>query len=458
MAGLFVENKGDGKIDLSCLVLNYGNRTLETKKICSFTKDVPDRPIFVRSDQIAGMSDFGDAKFDYDDYMDNADYINFGMHGRMKIEFGHGLDCVKMFNAFPVGAVIESAGKFSDGEILEDNELFEKIYNRDLEVAKAKDKYANDLMISSKELLMGVRKAMSSYSELLQQEYVARKKFIKYSRYMDSKFFKTSSMEKEKRKLWRDVDAKCAERRNSGAALTNLMQKVHESYFAYDMLARSGCGKYSEMMGKVAADFKNLIVLDVVRKHALGKEVPGGPKIMVAVEAARNAGKHCRRLDSFVSYSSKHFLGYHVPYINRLGKNSSSVKIIAEKRRRYNDLFKVIGFSKYGNIDNSVHPSIFYRAEYVYLIKLLNQHKIDTFDDITVVQRMMRAGYKDKDIENALKSCSVALTGRPVSEIISMVANCRIRYNERLKNNAKAVVSKKKLVENIKGKSDESRS
>lgn len=455
MAGIIVRRKDDNSVEVSCFVLNYGNRTLTEQKMCSFVNDIPDKPMFVRVDQVVSMPDDISSDFDYDDYVHIADYINFGMHGRMMVGFGNGLDSVKMFNAFPVGAVIDASKEFKDGEILEDNEFFEKIRNRDLAVAKAKDKYADDLMLCSKGFLLDVRKAMASYSELLQQEYSARKKFAKYAKYVESKFFKTSSMEKEKRKLWRDVDAKCADRRNAGAKLSSLMPKIHEAYFAYDMLSRSGQGNYSEMMRKIALDFKNLIVLDVVRKRALGKDVPGGAKFMIAVEAANKTGKYCRRLDSFVSYSSKHFLGYNSSYISKLGEMSSSSKIVAEKRRRYNQLFDVIGFSKFAKIDNTYHPSIFYKAQYVYLLKLFNDGKIDTFSDATVVQRMMSAKYEDKDIELALKNSSVAMVGKPNSEIVSLIANCRIRYNEKVSKakKAKEVASKKKAMENSKDKS-----
>lgn len=448
MAGIFLQKNDEGNLELDCFALNYGDRTIKKEIVCSFSKEgIPDRPFLINNVQAADLNDFCYVDFDYDNYINVVDYSNFGMQGKLSIEFGHGLSFIKMMNAFPVGYFADCPDVLTEGTIMDDNELFEKISLRDLAVAEARDKYAEDMMFHTRVSVDDVRKSMASYAELLQQEYSSRKSYLKHLKYMDSRILKTSSMKKEDIKLKHDVDSKCSARRNFAGSLGKLMDSVREAYFAYDMLARSSQGDYSKMMRKIALDFKNIIVLDIVRRRSLGRDAPGGAKFMLSINSARNISKHCRRLNCFISYSTKNYFGYNVSYIKKMIANSSSAIIIEEKRKRFVQLFEAKKFAEYGAVDSSSHPSVFYKAQYLYFLKLFNERKIATFNDKMIVQRMMKAGYSDEKILLALKSVAVDFVGKPNSEINALIANCRIRHNEMLCNDIKFASSRKNSFE-----------
>lgn len=443
-AGVFIDKLED-KTSVGCLVMDYGERVLKRENICSFSKGIPERPVGFKLENLYGMMNFK-SSFDFDDFTKEASYSAFGTSGKVFIEFGRGFECIKVFNMFPVGMIVTADADTVPGHLVDDGNDFGAILAKDRAVAKAKDKYAQDLFFTSKEILMDIRKIATSYSEALQQEYVARKKFIKESKRLESKLIKTSGMKKAVAKLKREVDQKSYDRRNIGLELNAQMKQVHEAYFACDMLSKTSIGNYSEMTGKMARDFKNLIILDVVRKRALGRDVPGGPKMMIAVESASKMNKHCRRLNSFLSYSGKAFNGFNELCVSQMDKGSSSVNIDQEKLRRFLNVLKTIHFK----VDSNYPAPIFYKAQYLYFLKKLNKGEIIKFDDNMIVQRMMKAGYTDDAIEDALTKASVENVGRPRSEMIAVITNCRIRHNSemaKLNRNAKKNTQRKHLVE-----------
>lgn len=442
-AGVFIDKDAE-KISVSCLVMDYGERLLKQKNICNFSKGISDRPVGFKMENLYGMSNFK-SSFQFDDFVNEASYSAFGTSGRVFIGFGRGFDCIKVFNMFPVGMLTKSDADAAPGRLVDNVDEFGAILAQDRAVAKAKDKYAQDLFFASKEILIDIRKTAVSYSEALHQEYAARKKFAKEAARLDSKLIKTSAMKKAVAKLRQEVNQKCYDRRNIGLELNAKMKLVHEAYFACDMLSKTSLGAYSEMTGKMSKDFKNLIILDVVRKRALGKDVPGGPKMMIAVESAAKMNKHCRRLNSFLSYSGKAFNGFNELYVSCLNEGSTSINIDKEKQKRYINILKML----HTNVNSSYPASEFYKSQYLYFLKKLNKGEIIKFNDNMIVQRMMKAGYSDGAIEEALTTSSIENVGRPRGEMTAIITNCRIRYDsdmERLRKAAKKDVSKKQHI------------
>lgn len=445
-AGVFIDKEVE-KTSVSCLVMDYGERLLKLKNLCNFSKGIPDRPVGFKMENLYGMSNFK-SSFQFDDLVNEASYSAFGTSGRVSVGFGRGFDCIKVFNMFPVGMVTKSNADAAPGRVVDNVDEFGAILAQDRAVARAKDKYAQDLFFASKEILIDIRKTAVSYSEALQQEYAARKKFAKEAARLDSKLIKTSAMKKAVAKLRQEVNQKCYDRRNIGLALNAKMKLVHEAYFACDMLSKSSLGAYSEMTGKMSKDFKNLIILDVVRKRALGKDVPGGPKMMIAVESAAKMNKHCRRLNSFLSYSGKAFNGFNELCVSRLNAGSTSINIDKEKGKRYINILRML----HSKVNSSYPATEFYKAQYLYFLKKLNKGEIIKFNDNMIVQRMMKAGYSDDAIKEALTTVSFENVGRPRGEMTAIITNCRVRYNsemERLRRvtqNAQKDASKKQHV------------
>ena len=431
-AGLFIDKEAE-KTNVGCLVMDYGERLLRQKDICSFFKGIPDRPVCFKMENLYGMSNFK-SSFQFDDFVNEASYSAFGTSGRVFIGFGHGFDCIKVFNMFPVGMITKDSGDAAPGRLVDNVDEFGAILVQDRAVARAKDKYAQDLFFASKEILIDIRKTAVSYSEALQQEYVARKKFAKEAARLNSKLIKTSGMKKAVAKLRQEVSQKCYDRRNIGLALNAKMKLVHEAYFACDMLSKTSLGAYSEMTGKMSKDFKNLIILDVVRRRALGNDVPGGPKMMIAVESAAKMNKHCRRLNSFLSYSGKAFNGFNELYVSRLNAGSTSINIDKEKGKRYINILRML----HSKVNSSYPAPEFYKAQYLYYLKKLNKGEIIKFNDNMIVQRMMKAGYSDGAITEALTTASFENVGRPRGEMTAIITNCRVRYNSEMERLRKA--------------------
>lgn len=430
MGSGFVVEKNDesSKLKICYYAMDYKDRVVRKREFCSFDGEVPDRPLFFKRDVIMNYSEkeFRD-DFSYDKLSKRVNYMNPGSRGLVEMKFGNGLQAVRMFNDFAESAVPYGfGGNFTLGDSV-DNDLFEVLRDRDIEIATAKDCYAEDLMFAVKELAGEARKLIVKYSELLRDERNARKKYAKFCTQFDKKFIKTSSMKKEKDKLFKDIGMKTSARKSAGIAFSALMPKIKEAYFAFDMLSKSNSKLYSEAMLKMSTDFKNLIKLDIIRRRALGKDVPGGPKLMVASNVSTLFNKYCRRLESNSGFIVKNYLGYNSKYLQARIKDSTSKKIVDEKRRRFGNIFDIV---KFGSVDNTYPAPLFYKAQYCYYLKLFNENKLKTFDDSTVVLRMMAAQYPDNEIIKTIENLSPEAVGKPRSEIVSLISNCRIRYNE----------------------------
>ena len=89
-AGLFIDKEAE-KTNVGCLVMDYGERLLRQKDICSFSKGISDRPVGFKMENLYGMSNFK-SSFQFDDFVNEASYSAFGTSGRVFIGFGHGFD------------------------------------------------------------------------------------------------------------------------------------------------------------------------------------------------------------------------------------------------------------------------------------------------------------------------------------------------------------------------------
>lgn len=279
-----------------------------------------------------------------------------------------------------------------------------------------RDKVLEGLLLNMRPVVDKLGRVMILYSEKLYSEALARK------------HIKGVVNPKSKGRLQAEINNKLYERRAVGSKILLVMNDF-EICKEIAFRLKKWCNEHKkvlpEMYHTLFTDIKNISDADIVRRCALKGNVPGGPKIMISVQAAKLAGKCCRRLNSnfgFVLNRAE----------NVFAAEYEKNRFINEREERLKAIIEQV---KEGIVlSPELSPVAYYRAAFAELFKQFNnQHK--DFSDRDIVLKMIGAGYSDKAISMAVKTNSLYFVGR-TDKVDGLIADCRKQFNANVKARA----------------------